>query len=155
MTNCLISPIVNPKITIKFYKGWMLMMNKLRQLMVGRYGVDQLGRANAIAYFAVSVLSIISHSFLLVILAYLLLFGFFFRCFSKNINKRIAENQKYFQFVEKIKRKRITKKKQWDERSTYRFYTCKHCGQTIRVPKGKGKICITCPKCHFEFIKKT
>lgn len=131
------------------------MMNKLRQFMAGRYGIDHLGRATAVAYIVISLLSIFLHSPIFVILAYALLFLFFFRCFSKNADKRIAENRHFFQFTQKLKQKKIAKKRQWDERDTHRYYTCKQCGQTIRVPKGKGKICITCPKCHSEFIKKT
>ncbi|MSS64421.1 hypothetical protein [Velocimicrobium porci] len=131
------------------------MMNKLRQFMIGRYGVDNLGKATAIAYIIISVLSLFFHSPILVVLAYALLFLFFYRCFSKKINKRVEENQKYFSFVNRFKKKQNNLKRQWDDRAVYRYYTCKHCGQTIRVPKGKGKICITCPKCHFEFIKRT
>ena len=46
-------------------------------------------------------------------------------------------------------------KKRWAQRSTYRFFKCPQCKQTVRVPKGRGKICITCPKCKTEFIKKS
>ena len=45
--------------------------------------------------------------------------------------------------------------KRWAQRSTYRFFKCPQCKQTVRVPKGRGKICITCPKCKTEFIKKS
>ena len=39
---------------------------------------------------------------------------------------------------------------------THRVYICpnKSCGQKIRVPKGKGKIEITCPKCGTEVCKE-
>ena len=46
-------------------------------------------------------------------------------------------------------------KKRWAQRGTYRFFKCPQCRQTVRVPKGRGKICITCPKCKTEFIKKS
>ena len=51
--------------------------------------------------------------------------------------------------------KKNNMKKRWAQRSTYRFYKCPQCKQTVRVPKGRGKICITCPKCKTEFIKKS
>ncbi|MCR4675383.1 MAG: hypothetical protein K5675_10245 [Lachnospiraceae bacterium] len=42
-----------------------------------------------------------------------------------------------------------------EQKKIYKFYTCSSCGQKVRVPKGKGKIEITCPKCKNTFIKRT
>ena len=42
-----------------------------------------------------------------------------------------------------------------EQKKIYRFYKCPQCRQRVRVPKGKGRICITCPKCRAEFIKKS
>ena len=46
-------------------------------------------------------------------------------------------------------------KKRWAQRGTYRFFKCPQCRQIVRVPKGRGKICITCPKCKTEFMLLT
>ena len=65
------------------------------------------------------------------------------RCFSRNTYKRYQENRRFLLLVDRIK-----------DRNN-RYYTCPKCRQTVRVPKGKGKIAITCPKCREKFIKKT
>ncbi|MCD7981014.1 MAG: zinc-ribbon domain-containing protein [Clostridiales bacterium] len=44
---------------------------------------------------------------------------------------------------------------QREQRKIYKFYMCPHCSQKVRVPKGKGRIEITCPKCRTTFIKTT
>ena len=66
-----------------------------------------------------------------------------FRCFSRNTYKRYNENRKFLLMIDRIKDR------------DHRYYTCPKCRQTVRVPKGKGKISITCPKCREKFIKKT
>ena len=65
------------------------------------------------------------------------------RCFSRNTYKRYQENRRFLLLMDRIK-----------DRNN-RYYSCPKCRQTVRVPKGKGKIAITCPKCREKFIKKT
>ncbi len=124
----------------------------IRRLMYGRCGVDQL---NMFLLFTVIVLSVVSVllSFLgsvfaivavvLNLLSYLILLWYLFRFFSRNLEKRIRENRQYLAWVSRIK----------DRQN--RYYRCPNCKQTVRVPRGRGKICIKCPKCSEKFIKKT
>ena len=72
-----------------------------------------------------------------------------------NVSKRYEENQRYLNAKYRAVVKKNNLKKRWAQRSTYRFFKCPQCKQTVRVPKGRGKICITCPKCKTEFIKKS
>ena len=72
----------------------------------------------------------------------------YFRCFSKNIEKRQAENNTYLSW-------RNLNKQRWNQRKTHKFYRCKKCKTVLRVPKGKGKISITCRTCGERFITKT
>ena len=74
---------------------------------------------------------------------------------SRNVSKRYEENQRYLNAKYRAVVKKNNLKKRWAQRSTYRFFKCPQCKQTVRVPKGRGKICITCPKCKTEFIKKS
>ena len=71
------------------------------------------------------------------------------------LSKRYEENQRYLNAKYRAVVKKNNLKKRWAQRSTYRFFKCPQCKQTVRVPKGRGKICITCPKCKTEFIKKS
>ena len=86
----------------------------------------------------------------------LFLIGYsYFRMFSKNIPARYAENQKFLNIRYNVMVKWNLKKKHLIESKTHRFFKCPQCKQKVRVPKGRGKICITCPKCKTEFVKKS
>lgn len=76
-----------------------------------------------------------------------ILYGYF-RVFSGNLGKRRAENHHFLSEKNQIKQR-------WTQRKTHRFYRCPKCRTTLRVPKGKGKISITCRNCGEKFIKKT
>ena len=130
-------------------------MNRLRNFMYGRYGFDQLSRALIIAAFVISLLTMFSPVRGLVLLSYIPLIYAVFRIFSKNVQKRMQENAAYFNIESKVKNKFIHLKLSMVGTKTHKYYTCSKCRQTIRVPRGKGKICITCPKCRHEFVKKT
>ncbi|HAB60780.1 MAG TPA: hypothetical protein DCE48_08770, partial [Lachnospiraceae bacterium] len=71
-----------------------------------------------------------------------------------NTRKRYEENQKFLSFWNPI-RNTFTKKVERSKDKTHRFFKCPKCSKTVRVPKGKGKICITCPICKEEFIRKS
>ena len=79
----------------------------------------------------------------------------YFRVFSKNTAKRYQENQTYVNFRYRVITKMHKMKKEFADRKVYRFYRCPMCKQKVRVPKGRGRIAITCPKCREEFIRKS
>lgn len=131
------------------------MKQKFQQFMSGRYGADQLSRLLMVITLVVLVLSMFRPLRFLYIVAMVLLVYTYFRMFSRNVEKRYAENQKYLNWKYRLMVKKDQRKKRWAQRKTYHFYKCPNCKQTVRVPRGKGKICITCPKCRTEFIKKS
>jgi DNA-directed RNA polymerase subunit RPC12/RpoP len=131
------------------------MMNQLRKFMYGRYGFDQFTRALVLASLIVSLLSTFTRINLFVILAYLPFVYALFRIFSKNIAKRTQENMKYCRATALLRNKFNEIKLSLLGTKTHRYYKCAHCKQTIRVPRGKGKISITCPKCKTEFVRRT
>ena len=134
------------------------MREKLAKLMYGRYGVDQLGRAMLIFALVLCVLSlfvprrlsgiIYNISLILIILMYI-------RMFSKNIQKRYQENNKYLSLKASFLRKFHREKEIFSQRRFYHFYRCPRCRQRIRIPRGKGRIEIRCPKFSQTFIKKS
>jgi hypothetical protein len=121
--------------------------NSIQRMMMGRYGHDRLNVALLVVGLILTVISMFLSNKLLVLvttlLSYMLLFLALFRSFSRNTYKRYNENRRFLLMIDRIK-----------DRSN-RYYSCPKCRQTVRVPRGKGKIAITCPKCREKFIKKT
>ena len=131
------------------------MKQKFQQFMSGRYGADQLSRVLMIPMLVLLVLSMFRPLRFLYIAAIALLIYTYFRMFSRNVEKRYAENQKYLNWKYSLVVKKDQRRKRFEQRKIYHFYNCPNCKQTVRVPKGKGKICITCPKCRTEFVRKS
>src|SRR5574344_1513962 len=87
------------------------------------------------------------------LLAVLLIGYMYFRVFSKNIRKRYEENNKFLQIKGNIFWVFKNFKRDMTIRKTHHIYKCPNCSQKIKIPKGKGKVAIRCPKCYTEFIK--
>ena len=134
------------------------MRNWLQRVMTGRYGVDEYNRfLNTVAMVSL-VLSILFNNILGMIfwlLAIVSLVWSYFRMFSRNTYKRRAENSAYLTARYALTRKFSGLKQRLQQKKYYRFYKCPKCGITTRVPKGKGKIRITCPKCGESFVRKS
>ena len=134
------------------------MREKLAKLMYGRYGVDLLGRAMLIFALVLCVLSLFVPRRLSGIIYYIsliLIILMYIRMFSKNIQKRYQENNKYLSLKASFLRKFQREKEIFSQRRFYHFYRCPRCRQRIRIPRGKGRIEIRCPKCSQTFIKKS
>ena len=139
----------------KFQSMMYRLNTKMQQFMVGRYGADELGRFISVSTLVCLLVSLFTKWGILYWIGLFLIFYTYFRMFSKNVSKRYQENQKFLTLRYKAVAKWSIMKKHFLERKIYRFYTCPQCKQKVRVPKGRGKICITCPKCRTEFVKKS
>ena len=120
----------------------------LRRFMAGRYGMDKLNNWLLIAAVALILLGWIGGRFIpwmsvLNLLAYIPLVWSIIRTYSRNIEARRKENAAFLRRLSQLK-----------DRNN-RYFKCPRCRQTVRVPRGKGKINIRCPKCGEQFIKKT
>ena len=119
----------------------------LRTFMAGRYGTDRLNMVILCAGLVASILSMMIRvqpmNLIFWALSYGLMIWAIFRSLSRNTYKRYQENRKFLQFFDRLKDRQ------------HRYYDCPKCHQTVRVPRGKGKISITCPKCREKFVKKT
>lgn len=129
--------------------------NKMMQFMQGRYGADQMGQMLSAVSMVFLIISLFSRNQAWFLLAVIGIVYNYFRMFSKNISKRYAENQKYLKMTVGIRRKLASWKSQLAQRKIYHIYRCPGCKQKIRVPRGRGKIEIRCPKCNTRFVKKS
>lgn len=131
------------------------MKRRFMDFMNGRYGADQLSRFMLGVCVALLVLNIFTRVQGLYLLALIILGVCYFRMFSRNYVKRSGENQKYLDMTQGIRRQFYKIKNRILQSKDYHIYKCPTCGQKIRIPRGKGRICITCPKCRHEFEKKS
>ena len=134
------------------FGGWLRNLGAklsagLRRFMMGRYGTDKLNMAILGAGLIACIISMFVHfapvNLLLTLISYVLMGWAIFRTLSRNTYKRYQENRKYLMLVERLKDRQ------------HRYFTCPKCRQTVRVPRGKGKLAITCPRCKERFIKKS
>lgn len=120
-----------------------------RRFMAGRYGSDQLNRWLLGLAIVLIVLGMVGSrtgsTFLaaLSLLAYVPLIWSIFRMYSRNIEARRRENAALQRILNRLRDRE------------HRYYKCPKCRQTVRVPRGRGRINIRCPKCGEQFIKKT
>ncbi len=129
------------------------MKEKLQKFMNGRYGIDSFSKCLLWLALILCILDFFINSIFIDSWLFLIIIYVYYRMFSCNIARRQSENMKFLQFKNKITGKFHSQKKQMKQRKTHHIYKCPVCGQKIRIPKGKGRICITCPKCKNEFTK--
>ena len=121
----------------------------LRRFMAGRYGTDKLNQWMLGAAIVLMVLGLIgsrTSSAVLAaagVLAYVPLIWSIVRMYSRNIEARRRENAAFQRFLTRLKDRE------------HRYFTCPKCRQTVRVPRGRGKISIRCPKCGEQSVKKS
>ena len=128
---------------------------KFMHFMQGRNGVDQFSQFLNGVVLVLFVISIFTKSVILDWAPFVLMGYMYFRIFSRNIPKRSMENQRFCNMRYDFSIKKNKMKKEWEQRKIYRFFRCPMCKQRVRVPKGRGKICITCPKCREEFVRRS
>ena len=141
------------------------MKERLRRFMEGRYGADELNRFLTICGWVLLLTGFVLSGFnsrvalgvgsVLVTMSWAVLIYSVFRTLSKNTSRRAAENYRYFTCKNRVLSWWKGLKRRWQDRKVYRYYRCPQCKATVRVPRGKGKIRITCPKCKNQFVKKT
>lgn len=130
--------------------------------MMGRYGLDQMTVGLLVGMMVFSLLSSLTWFLPLYLISIALMIWAIFRVFSRNTAARARENEKFLVFWNQVKkwwngvRQWFAKqKRKWDDRKTHVYFRCPNCKKELRVPKGKGKLEVTCPLCRSKFIKKT
>ncbi len=131
------------------------MKEKFYRFMQGRYGSDDLSKFLTGLGMVLIILNILTRSRIFNLLFWVCLIYAYFRMFSKNCAARYAENQKFLGLKNQFRYKWENHKKLSEQKKIYHIYSCPYCKQKIRIPKGKGTIIVTCPKCKQEFGKRS
>ena len=137
------------------------MLDRIREgfmrFMVGRYGMDDLSKTIFGAEIGVMVVNLFLRLPVLNTVVMIGLVYLYFRMFSRNIPARYQENQKFLMFRQKVVGWWKREKMMLTTMKSYHYYTCPNpdCKAKIRIPRGRGKIIVTCPKCRTEFEKKS
>ncbi len=132
----------------------IVVREKFYRFMQGRYGGDQFNRFLMILALFCFALSLLGAGFFYVLGIGLLIYAYF-RMLSKNIYKRREENAAYMRYEYRARQRFATWKRDMSQRGTHHIYKCPSCKQKIRIPRGKGKIEVRCPKCGRTFIKRS
>ena len=131
------------------------MREKIRQFMIGRYGTDGLNQFLSMGSVVLILFYFFTHAPIFVWLGFAMLVLCYYRMFSRNISKRTEENYKFYTMNDRVTNKFSGLKDQWANRKLYHYYRCPQCRQKLRVPRGRGRIQISCPRCGTQFIKKS
>ena len=132
--------------------------------MYGRNGMDQLSQFMLYLSLFLMIVSVILlsafrrssiASTILDYAAIVILIFSYFRAFSHKVEKRRKENLKYLNAIYPISNWFRLKRQRFEMRKNYKLFLCPKCKTTLRVPKGKGRINLTCPRCHTKFEGKS
>lgn len=144
-----------------FKKYFSMFREDMRYVMAKRCGLDELNNFIMLIGFIFVVIALFTHKWLFVLIGAFFVTLCYLRVFSTKIDKRMRENDFYMRYMGKVVRfvdyiKLIIKMKIRSIRDKqYVYFVCSSCKQVIRVPKGKNKVSVRCPKCSATFVKRT
>ena len=131
-----------------------MIRNALQRLMYGRYGNDQLNMVLVLLSLALYLVFAVTSWTFLYAVSFMLMAVALFRCLSRNYDRRRAENGKFLSLVQPVTRwYRLRRTIRRDKDHCY--FKCPNCGQQLRVPRGKGRITVTCRGCGASFQEKS
>lgn len=128
---------------------------KMVRFMQGRNGIDTLAQYALGAGLVLTVLDFFVNSLIISIAGLGFLVYSMFRCYSRNISARALENARFQAWVRKPQAAIARMQGRAKNRSTTKYFKCKQCGQSLSVPKGKGTLRVTCPKCNNQTTIKS
>jgi hypothetical protein len=137
---------------------WMSIWEKIKvglaRFMAGRRGADELSMAMLIGGALLSLLGTVLHTPVLSLLSMAIYIFTLFRMFSRNIEKRYAENAAFLKLWSGM----ISGIRQFFNRlknmKKYKYFKCPECKSRLRLPRGVGEVTVTCGKCHHAFKQK-
>ena len=138
------------------------MRDRLARLFYGRNGVDKLSTFLWVVGLVLLIISSIVRRFasngvgyIIWVLALVCIVLSFVRIFSRNVSRRAAENERYLSIKNSVVNRFRGRKARFDQRRDYKFFKCPECRSVLRVPRGKGRIYVTCRKCGARFEAKS
>ena len=131
------------------------MQSKLNRFMYGRYGLDSLSKMLVVCALVIDLISALANSIVISVIALVPFIVAVLRILSKNKAKRVKENYRYLSYTQQIRKNARKLKQRIMELRTHKYYKCPSCKTKLRVPRGKGKVKITCPKCRESFVAKS
>ena len=131
-----------------------MIRNAIQRFMYGRYGTDPLNLFLMVLYVLCYLASVLTRLVPLYWVSLVLIFVCLFRLLSRNISRRRAENAKFLQLTgPAVRWMRLRRTIRRDKE--HRYFKCPNCGQQLRVPRGKGRITVTCRGCGATFQEKS
>lgn len=150
------------RIDMELWQKYITMFREdMRIVMSKRCGLDELNNFIMLVGFVFVVVSLFARNGIFTLLGAFFIVLCYMRVFSKKLDKRKKENDFYMQYMGSVvKVVRLWKLKiKMQIRSMkdkeYKYFVCSSCRQIIRIPKGKNKISVRCPKCSKTYIKRT
>lgn len=133
---------------------WQKFKDGVRNFMIGRNGADQLSMAMLIAGIVLSLLTSITKIVIFNLLGLIILVLTIFRMFSRNLEKRRAENQKFVNFRANFGTNAKQMMNRLKNMKKYKYFKCPQCGALLRLPRKVGEVTVTCGKCKNQFKQK-
>lgn len=130
-----------------------MLFQKFQQFMYGRYGGDKFSLFLLVIALVLSLFGALFWPIALV--ADVVFLYVLFRMFSRNHAARQREYYAFMKVWEPVEQWFRFQRTRFRERKTYKYFHCPHCRQRLRAPRGRGKIQVTCQKCHNVFVTKT
>ena len=133
---------------------WQKFKDGVRNFMIGRNGADQLSMAMLISGIVLSLLTSITRLAIFNLLGLIVLILTIFRMFSRNLEKRRAENQKFVNFRANFGTNAKQMMNRLKNMKKYKYFKCPQCGALLRLPRKVGEVTVTCGKCKNQFKQK-
>ena len=128
---------------------------RFSRFMQGRYGVDSLSSFLSVVLLVFIIVGVFVKIPFSGLITFAILVVLYWRMFSRDISKRYQENQKFLEIRDKLLGNLSSFESNLSQLKDYHIYKCPRCNQKIRIPRGKGHIMVRCPRCGFEFHKKS
>jgi len=133
---------------------WQKFKMSFMNFMAGRHGADQLSRTCVIAGLVMYILTWITRITLFSYIGLALYIWALFRMFSRDREKRAAENLKYLGMIANFKTSLNQAKNRAKNSKEYKYFRCPKCKSYLKLPRGVGEVTVTCGKCKNQFRKK-